>query len=73
MCKTILKNENVTYVLYLLAGQIFSWGKNSRGRLGRQNDRYDIPGKVMITDEKSIVIESISCSQGNTLLVLRHE
>ncbi|XP_038075513.1 serine/threonine-protein kinase Nek8-like [Patiria miniata] len=52
-------------------GQVFSWGKSSRGRLGRQEDHSGIPQKVELNEEEPFTITSISCNHGNTLLATK--
>ena len=52
-------------------GEIFSWGKSARGRLGRQDEESGIPKKVAITGEDPYDIVSLSCSHGNTLVAIR--
>ncbi|XP_022092238.1 serine/threonine-protein kinase Nek8-like [Acanthaster planci] len=52
-------------------GQVFSWGKSSRGRLGRLEDHSAIPQKVDLNEEEPFVITSVSCNHGNTLLATR--
>ncbi|PVD23797.1 hypothetical protein C0Q70_17071 [Pomacea canaliculata] len=53
------------------AGDIFSWGKSARGRLGRLDDEPGVPKKVAINGEDPFSIVSISCSHGNTLVAIR--
>ncbi|XP_033636958.1 serine/threonine-protein kinase Nek8-like [Asterias rubens] len=54
-------------------GQVFSWGKSSRGRLGRTEVNSSIPQKVDLGrgEEESFSLLSISCNHGNTLLATR--
>ncbi|XP_076440668.1 serine/threonine-protein kinase Nek8-like [Babylonia areolata] len=53
------------------AGEIFSWGKSARGRLGRADEDPGTPKKVAITGEDPFSIVSLSCSHGNTLVAIR--
>ena len=60
------------HVFFLMTvGEIFSWGKSARGRLGRQDEESGIPKKVAITGEDPYDIVSLSCSHGNTLVAIR--
>lgn len=54
-------------------GEIFSWGKSARGRLGRTDEEPGIPKKVILTGEEPFSIVSLSCSHGNTLIAIRRK
>lgn len=55
-------------------GDVFSWGKDTRGRLGRKMERQ-LPGPhlVPILHEVPFNVTSLSCSHGNSLLAIQPE
>lgn len=50
---------------------MYSFGNQSRGRLGRPEEDPTEPGKVPFMGEDPFVVVSLSCSHGNTLLATR--
>lgn len=52
-------------------GEVYSFGNQSRGRLGRPEEDPTEPGKVPFMGEDPFVVVSLSCSHGNTLLATR--
>lgn len=64
-----IQREKISFA----AGDIFSWGKSARGRLGRLDDEPGVPKKVAINGEDPFSIVSISCSHGNTLVAIRRK
>nr|XP_022317954.1 serine/threonine-protein kinase Nek8-like [Crassostrea virginica] len=52
-------------------GEVYSFGNQSRGRLGRPEEDAMEPRKVPFLGEDSFVVVSICCSHGNTLLATR--
>ena len=56
-------------LLLLIDGDVLTWGKGTRGRLGRQeNDEPHSPRPVNIPAEEPFVITSLSCSHWTSLL-----
>ncbi|XP_064624629.1 serine/threonine-protein kinase Nek8-like [Lineus longissimus] len=49
-------------------GKVYTWGKNSRGRLGRLDDETSVPKVVKFPGNEMLNVVSLSCSHGNTLL-----
>jgi NIMA (never in mitosis gene a)-related kinase len=49
-------------------GKVFTFGKNSRGRLGRLDDEIGVPNVVKFPGNEMLNVVSLSCSHGNTLL-----
>ncbi|XP_067677206.1 serine/threonine-protein kinase Nek8-like isoform X1 [Haliotis asinina] len=52
-------------------GEVFSWGKSSRGRLGRVDEETNVPRQVIFPGEDVFSVVSISCSHGNTVIATR--
>lgn len=53
-------------------GTVFSWGKNSRGRLGRSDDTpSEKPSPVSLAEEEAFEVVSLACCHGTTLLATR--
>ena len=57
----------------LTDGEIFSWGKSARGRLGRPDEDTGIPKQVQVQADDQFSIVSISCSHGNTLIATKRK
>ncbi|XP_033115096.1 serine/threonine-protein kinase Nek8-like [Anneissia japonica] len=51
-------------------GEVFSWGKASRGRLGRKDGDNFTPSPLNLLDDE-IEVTSISSSHGNTLMAAK--
>ncbi|ESO92636.1 hypothetical protein LOTGIDRAFT_120493 [Lottia gigantea] len=60
-------------VAALQDGEVYTWGKGSRGRLGRPDQQSNLPMKVNITGEEPFQVVCISCSHGNTLLATKRK
>ena len=54
-------------------GEVFSFGKSARGRLGRSDDDTMTPKHVSFQSEEVFEVVSISCSHGNTLVATRRK
>lgn len=52
-------------------GEVFSWGKRLRGRLGRTGKTDCLPAVVTFSDCEKLDVLSLSCSHGTTLLAAR--
>jgi hypothetical protein len=48
--------------------EVYSWGKSSRGRLGRSEENTTEPCKILFSGEEPFTVLDLSCSHGNTLL-----
>ena len=58
-------------LLFTTDGDVFSWGKSARGRLGRPNEATSIPGLVNLPEElKNYMVTSICSSHGSTVLAV---
>ncbi|KAM8976202.1 serine/threonine-protein kinase Nek8 [Pelodytes ibericus] len=52
-------------------GQVFTWGKGARGRLGRKDEGIGVPKMVPLEESHPYVVTSVACCHGNTLLAVR--
>ncbi|XP_072019218.1 serine/threonine-protein kinase Nek8-like [Amphiura filiformis] len=52
-------------------GNMYSWGKGSRGRLGRPEENTGTPQRVTIPSDNPFNVISVSCSHGNTLIATK--
>ncbi|XP_073902573.1 serine/threonine-protein kinase Nek8 isoform X1 [Castor canadensis] len=54
-------------------GEVYSWGKGARGRLGRRDEDAGLPRPVQLDETHPYTVTSVSCCHGNTLLAVRRE
>ncbi|XP_038615574.1 serine/threonine-protein kinase Nek8 isoform X2 [Tachyglossus aculeatus] len=52
-------------------GEVYTWGKGARGRLGRRDEDSGVPRPVRLDEPHPYVVTSVSCCHGNTLLATR--
>ncbi|XP_048375454.1 serine/threonine-protein kinase Nek8 isoform X3 [Sphaerodactylus townsendi] len=52
-------------------GEVYTWGKSARGRLGRKDEEMQNPGPVQLEETHPYVVTSVSCCHGNTLLAVK--
>ncbi|XP_004706975.1 serine/threonine-protein kinase Nek8 [Echinops telfairi] len=52
-------------------GEVYSWGKGARGRLGRRDEDTGFPRPVQLEETHPYTVTSVSCCHGNTLLAIR--
>ncbi|KAM8944096.1 serine/threonine-protein kinase Nek8 isoform 2-T3 [Lycaon pictus] len=52
-------------------GEVYSWGKGARGRLGRRDEDAGLPRPVQLDEIHPYIVTSVSCCHGNTLLAVR--
>lgn len=52
-------------------GEVFSFGKSARGRLGRSDNDNMTPKRVIVNSEDVFAAVSISCSHGTTLFATK--
>ncbi|XP_029417253.1 serine/threonine-protein kinase Nek8 isoform X5 [Nannospalax galili] len=52
-------------------GEVYSWGKGARGRLGRRDEDAGLPRPVHLDETHPYTVTSVSCCHGNTLLAVR--
>ncbi|XP_068126243.1 serine/threonine-protein kinase Nek8 isoform X2 [Hyperolius riggenbachi] len=52
-------------------GQVFTWGKGARGRLGRRDEGTGVPKMVQLEESHPYAVTSVACCHGNTLLAVK--
>ncbi|XP_073421612.1 serine/threonine-protein kinase Nek8 isoform X3 [Dendrobates tinctorius] len=52
-------------------GQVFTWGKGARGRLGRKDEGIGVPKMVQLEESHPYTVTSVACCHGNTLLAVK--
>ncbi|XP_029142645.1 serine/threonine-protein kinase Nek8 [Protobothrops mucrosquamatus] len=54
-------------------GEVYTWGKSARGRLGRKEGETRSPRPVQLEESPPSLVVSVSCCHGTTLLTLKRE
>uniref|UniRef100_A0A5F8GG05 Serine/threonine-protein kinase Nek8 n=1 Tax=Monodelphis domestica TaxID=13616 RepID=A0A5F8GG05_MONDO len=54
-------------------GDVYTWGKGARGRLGRKDEDAGLPRPVQLDEAHPYTVTSVACCHGNTLLAIRRE
>uniref|UniRef100_A0A3B5LNN9 non-specific serine/threonine protein kinase n=1 Tax=Xiphophorus couchianus TaxID=32473 RepID=A0A3B5LNN9_9TELE len=52
-------------------GEVYTWGKGARGRLGRKEEDCGIPKPVQLDESHPFAVTSVACCHGNTLLAVK--
>lgn len=52
-------------------GEVYTWGKGARGRLGRKEEDSGIPKPVQLDESHPFAVTSVACCHGNTLLAVK--
>ncbi|XP_041097326.1 serine/threonine-protein kinase Nek8 isoform X1 [Polyodon spathula] len=52
-------------------GEVYTWGKGARGRLGRKEEDCGIPKLVQLDESHPYIVTSVACCHGNTLLAVK--
>uniref|UniRef100_A0A8C5PJ75 Serine/threonine-protein kinase Nek8 n=1 Tax=Leptobrachium leishanense TaxID=445787 RepID=A0A8C5PJ75_9ANUR len=52
-------------------GQVFTWGKGARGRLGRKDEGVGVPKMIHLEESHAYIVTSVACCHGNTLLAVK--
>jgi len=59
--------------LFFSDKEVYSWGKSSRGRLGRSEENTTEPCKILFSGEEPFTVLDLCCSHGNTLLCTKRK
>uniref|UniRef100_A0A8C0GR93 Serine/threonine-protein kinase Nek8 n=1 Tax=Chelonoidis abingdonii TaxID=106734 RepID=A0A8C0GR93_CHEAB len=54
-------------------GEVYTWGKGARGRLGRKDEETRTPRPVQLEETHPYLVTSVACCHGNTLLAVKRE
>ncbi|XP_030041889.1 serine/threonine-protein kinase Nek8 isoform X2 [Microcaecilia unicolor] len=52
-------------------GEVCTWGKGARGRLGRKDKAAGVPKLVQLEESHPYLVTSVACCHGNTLLAVK--
>lgn len=52
-------------------GEVYTWGKGARGRLGRKEEDSGIPKAVQLEESHPFAVTSVACCHGNSLLAVK--
>uniref|UniRef100_UPI00398F6BD1 serine/threonine-protein kinase Nek8 isoform X1 n=1 Tax=Pristiophorus japonicus TaxID=55135 RepID=UPI00398F6BD1 len=52
-------------------GEVYTWGKGARGRLGRKEEDTGIPKQTQLDETNPYFVTSVACCHGNTLLAVK--
>ncbi|OWK59905.1 Serine/threonine-protein kinase Nek8 [Lonchura striata] len=52
-------------------GEVCTWGKGARGRLGRRDEETGVPKPVQLEETHPYLVTSVACCHGNTLLAVK--
>lgn len=52
-------------------GEVYTWGKGARGRLGRKDEETRTPRPVQLEETHPYLVTSVACCHGNTLLAVK--
>ncbi|XP_013879557.1 serine/threonine-protein kinase Nek8 isoform X2 [Austrofundulus limnaeus] len=52
-------------------GEVYTWGKGARGRLGRKEVDCVKPNPVQLDENHQFAVTSVACCHGNTLLAVK--
>lgn len=67
LCDVLL----VGFFFFFLEGEVYTWGKGARGRLGRKEEDSGIPKAVQLDESHAFTVTSVACCHGNTLLAVK--
>lgn len=59
------------FCCFFTEGEVYTWGKGARGRLGRKEEDSGIPKAVQLDESHPFTVTSVACCHGNTLLAVK--
>ncbi|MBN3292159.1 NEK8 kinase, partial [Polypterus senegalus] len=54
-------------------GEVYTWGKGARGRLGRKEEDTGVPRLVQLDNSFPYLVTSVACCHGNTMLAIKRK
>lgn len=70
-CEFGLTASGFIPLLLSTEGEVYTWGKGARGRLGRKEEDSGIPKAVQLEESHPFVVTSVACCHGNSLLAVK--
>ncbi|XP_061683711.1 serine/threonine-protein kinase Nek8 isoform X3 [Syngnathoides biaculeatus] len=52
-------------------GEVYTWGKGARGRLGRKEEDSGVPKAIQLDESHPFTVTSVACCHGNSLLAVK--
>lgn len=74
MCINAFRDNERFWILPLpfsAEGEVYTWGKGARGRLGRKEEDCGIPKALQLDESHPYVVTSVACFNGNSLLAVK--
>lgn len=67
------RSDRILPFLLLLSveGEVYTWGKGARGRLGRKEEDCGVPKALQLDESHPYVVTSVACFNGNSLLAVK--
>lgn len=65
------KSDWIILLLFSSEGEVYTWGKGARGRLGRKEEDCGIPKALQLEESHPYVVTSVACFNGNSLLAVK--
>lgn len=65
------KSDWLLPLLLAAEGEVYTWGKGARGRLGRKEEDCGIPKALQLDESHPYVVTSVACFNGNSLLAVK--
>lgn len=69
------RSDRILPLLLLLSaeGEVYTWGKGARGRLGRKEEDCGVPKALQLDESHPYVVTSVACFNGNSLLAVKRK
>lgn len=71
LCESGANSDRFIPLLLSTEGEVYTWGKGARGRLGRKEEDSGIPKAVQLEESHPFVVTSVACCHGNSLLAVK--